>query len=114
VGNYPASGARAESKTPWGKEPGDGAGDASRDRPERKGPVRTCVACREEAGKAELIRFVRRPDGSVVVDASGRQPGRGAYLHAAPACLELARKRRALDRALGAPVPPEVWSQIER
>ena len=106
MGKFPASGARAESKTPRGNAPRDGAA--------QKGPVRTCVACRQEAGKAELIRFVRRPDGAVVVDASGRQPGRGAYIHAAPECLELARKRRALDRALGAPLPPEVWSQIER
>jgi uncharacterized protein len=39
-------------------------------------------------------------------------PGRGAYLHADPACLELARKRRALDRALGVAVPPEVWAEL--
>jgi uncharacterized protein len=71
----------------------------------RHRPVRTCVACRREAGKAELVRFVRAPDGTVAVDPSGRAPGRGAYVHAAPECVEAARKRRALDRALGAPVP---------
>ncbi|TMC84119.1 MAG: YlxR family protein [Chloroflexi bacterium] len=78
----------------------------------RRQPIRTCVACRQEAGKADLIRVVRRPEGGVAVDASGRMPGRGAYVHADPACLETARKRRALDRALGTPVPPEVWLQI--
>jgi predicted RNA-binding protein YlxR (DUF448 family) len=74
--------------------------------------VRTCVACREEAGKGRLIRLVRSPDGGVVVDATGRMPGRGAYLHPDPACIEIARKRRSLDRALGAPVQPEVWSGL--
>ena len=44
-------------------------------------PVRTCVACRQEAGKGALIRLVRGPDGSAATDPSGRAPGRGAYLH---------------------------------
>ncbi|TMD37021.1 MAG: YlxR family protein [Chloroflexi bacterium] len=79
----------------------------------RHQPSRTCVACRQEAGKADLVRVVRRPDGGVAVDRTGRASGRGAYLHADPACLETARKRRALDRALGTPVPPEIWSEIE-
>ena len=33
-------------------------------------------------------------------DQRDRQPGRGAYLHPAPECLELAERRRALPRAL--------------
>jgi uncharacterized protein len=74
-------------------------------------PVRTCVACRQEAGKAELVRFVRRPDGSISLDRTGREPGRGAYLHDSAECRAAARKRRTLDRALGASVPPEVWEQ---
>ena len=75
-------------------------------------PVRTCVACRQEAGKGELVRFVRRPDGTAARDQTGRMAGRGAYLHAESACIELAQKRRALDRALGATVPPEVWNSL--
>ncbi|HKW06321.1 MAG TPA: YlxR family protein [Candidatus Dormibacteraeota bacterium] len=75
-------------------------------------PVRTCVACREEAGKVELLRFVRRPDGSVGLDRTGKEAGRGAYLHAAEPCLETARKRRSLDRALGVAVTPGVWQLL--
>ncbi|TMF53580.1 MAG: YlxR family protein [Chloroflexi bacterium] len=75
-------------------------------------PVRTCVACREEAGKGELIRIVRRPDGGVAMDVTGRAAGRGAYLHASAECIELARKKRSLDRALGAPVQADVWSEL--
>jgi uncharacterized protein len=78
----------------------------------RRGPVRTCVACRQEAGKAELIRIVRRPDGSIGLDRTGKEPGRGAYVHAAAMCLEASRKRRAMDRALGVPVPPELWAEV--
>jgi len=75
-------------------------------------PTRTCVACREEAGKRELIRVVRRPDGTVAIDASGRESGRGAYVHATPECIQLAHKKRSLDRALGAPVQAEVWAVL--
>lgn len=78
----------------------------------RHTPARTCVACRQEAGKGELVRIVRRPDGTVALDVTGRAPGRGAYVHASETCVEAARKRRALDRALAASVPGEVYLQV--
>jgi len=46
------------------------------------------------------------------MDVTGRAAGRGAYLHASAECIELARKRRSLDRALGAPVQADVWSEL--
>jgi uncharacterized protein len=76
-------------------------------------PVRTCVACRQEAGKRNLVRLVRDPTtGEVKVDPTGRANGRGAYLHRDPDCVELARRRGGLARALKAPVPPEVWNSL--
>jgi predicted RNA-binding protein YlxR (DUF448 family) len=75
-------------------------------------PVRTCVACREEAGKGALVRVVRRPDGTAVVDGAGNAPGRGAYLHSGAACIETARKRKALERSLKATVGPEIWAEL--
>ena len=67
--------------------------------PVKKVPQRTCVACRTVGGKRGLIRLVRRPDGTVVVDETGRLPGRGAYLcrkeecwRQGPARLEYALK----------------------
>ena len=78
----------------------------------RHDPTRTCVACRQEASKGELIRIVRRPDGSVALDPTGHAPGRGAYLHSNPECVAVARKRRNLERSLGAAVPAELWPQV--
>ena len=75
-------------------------------------PVRTCVACRQEAGKGELIRLVRRPDGTVAADPSGKLAGRGAYVHGTAECLESARKKRSLERALSASVPPSLWAEL--
>jgi predicted RNA-binding protein YlxR (DUF448 family) len=70
------------------------------------------VGCREEAGKEALIRLVRRPDGGATVDRTGRASGRGAYLHDAPSCVDIARKKRSLDRALHTTVQPELWSEL--
>lgn len=59
-----------------------------------------------------MIRVVREPSGAVIRDPMGKAPGRGAYLHADPSCIDAARKRRALDRALSATVPAELWAEL--
>lgn len=67
-------------------------------------PVRTCVGCRGRSEKSLLLRLVGRPGTSeVLADPDQTAPGRGAYLHRDPACLELAIRRRALGRALRLP-----------
>jgi predicted RNA-binding protein YlxR (DUF448 family) len=63
-------------------------------------PQRTCVACRQVAGKRTLVRVVRTAEGTVEVDPTGKRNGRGAYLHADPACWDLALKRNVLQHAL--------------
>jgi predicted RNA-binding protein YlxR (DUF448 family) len=76
--------------------------------------TRTCVGCRAEGGKAGLIRFIRRAEGGVAVDRTGRATGRGAYLHDDPDCVESARKKRSLERALHTAIQPELWSELTR
>jgi len=65
-----------------------------------------------EGDKRGLIRIVRRAQGGASVDVSGRASGRGAYLHPDPPCIESARKKRSLDRALRTPIQPELWSEL--
>ena len=67
--------------------------------PQRHIPQRTCVACRSERPKREMVRIVRAPDGAVSVDPTGKQSGRGAYLCLQPTCWQTALKRHALDKA---------------
>ena len=74
-------------------------------------PVRTCVACRLEAGKSAMVRLVARAHGAVV-DPTGHAEGRGAYLHKDAGCIEIARKRKALERSLKTQIGPEVWSAL--
>jgi predicted RNA-binding protein YlxR (DUF448 family) len=76
--------------------------------------LRTCVGCREVGGKDGLIRIVRRPEGGGAVDVTGRAAGRGAYLHPVAPCLESARKKRSLERALRTTIQPELWAELIR
>jgi uncharacterized protein len=61
-------------------------------------PLRTCVSCRETKPKRELLRVVRTPDGHVVLDATGKKSGRGAYICARLSCWENAMKRKRLEQ----------------
>ena len=87
---------------------GPTAAGRTRPAPPRRLPERSCVACRTTRPKRELVRVVRAPDGSVAVDATGRAPGRGAYLlpgrvllgHRGP---EEGHRARAQGRPAGRP-----------
>ena len=61
--------------------------------------IRTCVGCKERAAKSSLLRLVAAGD-VIQPDPRAQLPGRGAYLHPSPGCLDLARRRRAFPRAL--------------
>ncbi len=77
-------------------------------------PIRTCVACRTPGQKRGLIRVVRLPDESVVVDVNGKANGRGAYICSELACIALARKQKKFDRGLKVSVPAPIYDELER
>ena len=59
------------------------------------------MGCRQRAAKSELIRLVW--NGAVMLDVTHSAPGRGAYLHRRPECLDQAVRKRAVGRALRVP-----------
>jgi predicted RNA-binding protein YlxR (DUF448 family) len=60
-----------------------------------------------------MLRIVRRPDGTVVLDARADASGRGAYLCPDPGCWTLALKRSSLQRALRTTLPTELRTRLE-
>jgi predicted RNA-binding protein YlxR (DUF448 family) len=52
--------------------------------------------------KRSLIRIVRKPDGEIMVDKTGKVAGRGAYLCNSEECLKKALKTKSLEKALKA------------
>ncbi len=80
----------------------DGVPPQGSDGPEdedESGPVRRCIATGERLEKHRLIRFVVGPDGSVVPDLEAKLPGRGLYVRADRAALEMAVTRKAFAKA---------------
>ncbi len=76
-------------------------------------PIRTCVACRSTDAKRALIRLVRVAEGQVVVDASGKLNGRGAYLCPQRTCWQKALKTGALARALKTTLSAETLAALQ-
>jgi uncharacterized protein len=83
-----------------------------------EGPVRTCIGCRKRGLAVDLQRVVAVDDGqgrvAVTVDVAHRLPGRGAWLHPDPRCLQEAVRRRAFGRALRITGSPDITAVIER
>ncbi len=58
-----------------------------------------------------MLRVARR-EGRLEVGRTA--PGRGAYVHPCPGCLEAARRRGGLGRALRTDIPDWVWARLEQ
>jgi hypothetical protein len=59
-----------------------------------------------------LLRIVRTPDGRVEIDATGRKPGRGAYVCDKAECRTAALDKGSLQRALEVPIPAELRAEL--
>ena len=79
----------------------------------RKIPMRKCTGCAEHFPKMQLIRVLRTPEGSIILDTTGKKSGRGAYLCKNPACLKKAKKARRLESSLECEIPEEVFLRLE-
>ncbi len=80
----------------------------------KKLPLRKCVGCQEMKSKKELLRILRTEDGQVLLDATGRKNGRGAYLCYSAACFERAVKSKALERALKTAISAETYADLKK
>lgn len=72
---------------------------------------RRCVSCRELFDRDQLWRVIRQATGGLALD---RGMGRSAYLCRNRTCLEDARRRKRLQRALRIQVPDSVYTSLEQ
>lgn len=79
---------------------------------QKKIPMRKCLASQEMFPKKSLIRVVRTPENEVLLDPTGKKSGRGAYLCAKPEYIDLAQKKKALERTFKTEVKPEIYDQL--
>lgn len=79
----------------------------------KKVPMRQCVGCAQMKSKNELIRIIKTPEEDIVLDATGKKNGRGAYICASMECLKTARQRKGLERSLKVAIPTEIYDNLE-
>ena len=78
---------------------------------EKKVPMRTCIACRANKPKKELVRIVKSGD-EISLDRTGRLNGRGAYICDDAACFNKLKKGKLLSKAFSCQVSDEVYDKI--
>lgn len=78
----------------------------------KKIPVRRCIGCGEGKPKKELVRVVKTAEGEILVDATGKKSGRGAYICPSKTCLAKARKAKKLERAFECAISEEIYDRL--
>ena len=78
-----------------------------------KTPLRKCTGCGEMKNKKEMIRVLKTSEGEILLDATGKKNGRGAYLCRSMDCLEKAIRSRGLERSLKVKIPDEVYETLK-
>ena len=70
----------------------------------KKIPMRQCGGCHEMKAKREMIRVIKTApteegETEIILDATGRKNGRGAYICPNRECLAMAIKNKGLERS---------------
>ena len=80
----------------------------------KKIPLRQCIGCGEMNSKTEMIRVLKTAEDEIVLDATGRKNGRGAYLCPSMDCFKKAVKNKGLERSFKTAIPKEVYETLEK
>ena len=80
----------------------------------KKVPLRQCIGCQEMKSKKEMIRVIKTAEDEIMLDATGRKNGRGAYMCPSMECLKKAVKGKGLERSFKMAIPKEVYETLEK
>ena len=80
----------------------------------KKLPLRMCTGCGEMKTKKEMIRVLKTPEDEIVIDATGKKNGRGAYICRSLSCLQKAIKTKGLERSLKVSIPKDLVETLEK
>lgn len=78
----------------------------------RKVPTRRCTGCYEMKDKKELVRIVKKEDGTFAVDLTSKMNGRGAYICNNPECLSKSFKNKGLEKSFKCYVDKNIYEQL--
>ena len=77
-------------------------------------PLRQCIVCGEMKSKKEMIRVLKTAQEDILIDATGRKNGRGAYLCPSRECLKKAIKSKGLERSFKMAISKEIYETLEK
>ena len=76
--------------------------------------MRKCVGCGGMKSNKEMLRVIKTAEGEILLDATGRKNGRGAYLCQSRECLQQAVKGKGLERSFKMSIPKDVYEKLEK
>ena len=78
----------------------------------KKLPQRSCVICRTQKNKNELLRIVKNKNNEIKIDTTGKESGRGAYICYKEECLEKAIKTKKIEYELEIKIDNEIYEKM--
>lgn len=78
----------------------------------KKVPLRLCLATNQSFPKKDMFRVVRTPEGNVIVDVTGKANGRGAYISKSAEAIQIAKKKKVIDKKLEIDVPDSIYDEL--
>ena len=81
--------------------------------PNKKIPLRQCIACRELKEKKSMLRIVKNSEGKIFLDFSWKAAGRGAYICDNPDCIKKLKKGRLLNKVFSCAVYDGIYTAVE-
>ena len=80
----------------------------------RKVPQRTCMGCNLKRDKKDLIRIVKNKENEIIIDKTGKQEGRGAYICNNIECFEKVIKSKRIEKVLETKISNEVYENLKK
>lgn len=79
----------------------------------KKTPERQCISCRNMFPKNDLIRVVKQPDGTYLIDESNKSNGRGAYICKNEECIKKCIKSKLLNKSFKSNINQNIYEGLE-
>ena len=79
---------------------------------QKKKPERTCIVCKTQKEKKDLLRIVKSKEGTIEVDLTGKKNGRGAYICKNEECLNKLIKTKKLEKVFENEIDNNLYESI--
>jgi predicted RNA-binding protein YlxR (DUF448 family) len=77
-------------------------------------PIRRCFVTGEHLPKETLLRIVLTPLGQLMIDPSGKQNGRGAYVQKKVDLIERLKKGQLLKKQFALDIPEDFYDLLKK